>query len=258
MQLDGTGRHHAGHRSLDGLGNRPGFGFPARHQDQLARIEDGPNAHGDRIDRHILSALEEPGVVVDSLFGQRFEPRPGAQGAPRLVERDVAVRADAQDLQVDTAAFRNALLVPLAEGRVVAGRARGNVDVVTRDVHVPEEVLVHEVVIALGVILGQAHVFVEVERRHAREVELLLFVQPYQFLIEAEWRGAGGHAEHGIRLGVEYFDDDLCRRLAHLLVTPLNDDFHREPPASFHVAILRFPPVLRAPIIYVYPGRRRG
>src|SRR5216110_231596 len=79
------------------------------------RIEDGPDAHRDRIDRHILSALEEAGVVVDGLLGQRLEPRPRAQGAPRLVERDVAVRADAQDLQVDPAAFRNAPLVPLAE-----------------------------------------------------------------------------------------------------------------------------------------------
>src|SRR5438093_1089431 len=250
MQLDGTGRHHAGDRSFDGLGNRLGLGLPARHQDQLARIEDGPNAHGDRIDRHTLSALEEPGVIVDSLFGQRLEPRPGAQGAARLVECDVAIRADAQDLQVDTAAFRDALLVPLAEGGVVAGRARGNVDVVTRDVHVLEEVLVHEVVVALGVIHGQAHVFVEVERRHPREVELLLLVQPHQLLIEAEWRGSGGHAEHGIRLGVEYFDDDLCRRLAHLLVVSLNDDFHREPPAE--VGVMRLPSTLPSHVSFQY------
>src|SRR5206468_141041 len=103
-----------------------------------------------------------------------------------------------------TTTLRDALLVPLAEGGVVAGRARGNVDVVTRDVHVPEEVLVHEVVVALRVIHRQAHVFVEVERRHTREVELLLCVQPHQLLIQAKWGGSGGHAEHGAVVSVTF------------------------------------------------------
>src|SRR2546428_427813 len=61
MQLEGAGGHHAGDRSLDGLGNGLGLVLAARHQDQLARVEDGPDAHGDRIDRHVLSGVEEPG-----------------------------------------------------------------------------------------------------------------------------------------------------------------------------------------------------
>src|SRR6266704_3415307 len=47
-----------------------------------------------------------------------------------------------------------------------------------RDVHVLEEVLVHEVVVALRVTHRQPHVFVEVERRHPGEVEPLLLMQP--------------------------------------------------------------------------------
>src|SRR5439155_979403 len=90
----------------------------------------------------------------------------------------------------------DAPLVPLAEGGVVAGRPRGNVDVVPGDVHVPEEVLVHEVVVALRMIRGQADVFVEVERRHAGEVDLPRLVQPHQLLIEAEWRGLGDLGPH--------------------------------------------------------------
>src|SRR5437773_5000584 len=149
VQLDGTRRHHAGDRPLDGLGDRLGLGFPARHQDQPPRIEDGPDAHRDRVDRHILSALEEPGVVVNGLLGQRLQPRARAQGAPRLVEGDVAVRADAQDLQVDPAAFRNPPLVPLAEGGVVAGRARGDIDVVRSEEHTSELQSHHDLVCRL-------------------------------------------------------------------------------------------------------------
>ena len=58
-------------------------------------------------------------------------------------------------------------------------------------------------------------------------------MQPHQLLIQAEWRGPRRHAEHGIRLGIEHFHDDLRRGLAHLLVVSLNDDFHGEPPAGF-------------------------
>src|SRR2546429_2277879 len=51
---------------------------------------------------------------------------------------------------------------------------------------------------------------------------------PYTTLfrsIEAERRGPGRHAEHGVRLGVEHVDDELRRRLAHLVVVSLDDDF---------------------------------
>ena len=232
MQLEGAGRHHTGDRSLDGLGDRLGLVLAARHQHQLACVEDGPDTHGDRVDRHVLSGVEEPGVVVDRLLRQRLEPGARAERAPRLVEGDMPVRADAQDLQVDPAALPNALLVPLAEGRVIAGGARRNIDVVPGDVDVLEKMLVHEVVVALRVIHGQAHVLIEVERRDPGEIDLLRLVQPHQLLVQAERGGSGRHAEHGIGLGVEHLDDDLRRRPAHLLVASLNDDFHVESPFS--------------------------
>jgi hypothetical protein len=88
---------------------------------------------------------------------------------------------------------------------------------VRRDVHVPKKVLMHEVVIALRMVHRQADVLVEIERRDAREVELLLLMQPHQLLIQPE---------HGVGLGVEQFRDDVRRDFAHLRVVPLNDDFH--------------------------------
>jgi hypothetical protein len=91
---------------------------------------------------------------------------------------------------------------------------------------VPEEMLVHEIVVALRMVHRQTDVFVEIERRHPREIELLLLVQPHELLIQTEGRGTRRHAEHGVRLGVEQFRDDLCRDLAHMRVVSLNDDFH--------------------------------
>src|SRR5207249_7573673 len=63
-------------------------------------------------------------------------------------------------------------------------------------------------VVALWVIRRQTHVFVQIERGHPSEVELLLFVQSHQLLIQAQWRGSGGHPEHGIWFGVEHFSDN--------------------------------------------------
>ena len=99
------------------------------------------------------------------------------------------------------------LLVPPAEGRVVVGRARGDVDVLLGDVDVLEEVLVHEVVVALRMVLRQAHVLVEIEGGHLGEVEALVLVHPHQFLVEPQRRGAGGQPQHGVGLGVERSGD---------------------------------------------------
>ena len=122
MELQRAGGHHAGHRTLDGLRHRFRLRLAARDQEQFARIEDRADAHGDGIHRHVFPAVEEPRVVVDRLLGQGLEPRARAQGAGGLVEGDMPIRADAEDLQVDPAAIRDAFLVPLAKGRIVARR----------------------------------------------------------------------------------------------------------------------------------------
>src|ERR1051325_1810294 len=226
MHLDGAGGHHARDRTLDCLRDRLRLRFPARDQDELARLENRADAHRDRVDGHVLAPLEEARVVVDRLLRERFEARARRQRAGGLVESDVPVGADAEDLDVDPAALGDAALVPLAKRGIVAGRAGRDVDVLRLDVDVPEKVLVHEVVIALRMIHVQSNVLVEIERRRAREIELPLLVQPHELLVEAERRRAGRHAEHGVGLRVQHLHDDFGRYSAQALVVSLNDDFH--------------------------------
>jgi hypothetical protein len=104
----------------------------------------------------------------------------------RVRETDVAVGADAQDLEVDAAAFLDAMLVPFTEGAIVGGRAGRDVDVLGRDVDVAEKMFVHEMVIRLGMGDGQADVFVEVEGGDVGEIQLAFFVEADQFLIEPQ------------------------------------------------------------------------
>ena len=118
-------------------------------QQALARFEDRAHAHRDGQSRHFLLAAEEAGVVAHGFGGQRLEPRAAAQRRARLVEGDVAVAADAQHLQVDAAFVGDHPFVLLAIGLEIQSPAVGHVRVARVDVDVIEQVLLHEVAIAL-------------------------------------------------------------------------------------------------------------
>ena len=91
----------------------------------------------------------------------------------------MTVTADAEYLQVDPAALRDTFLIPLAERRIVTGCAGRDVDVLRLDVHVLEEILLHEIGVTLRVIAGEADVLIQIERHHAREVELTPLVHSH-------------------------------------------------------------------------------
>ncbi len=79
----------------------------------------------------------------------------------------MTVTADAEYLQVDPAALRDSFFIPVAERRIVTGRAGRDVDVLRLDVHVLEEILLHEVGVTLRVIAGKADVLIQIEHHHA-------------------------------------------------------------------------------------------
>ena len=110
---------------------------------------------------------------------------------------------------------------------VVVGRARGDVDVLLGDVDVLEQVLVHEVVVALRMVLREAHVLVEIEGGHLGEVEALRRgACRTSSLYKPQRRGTGGQAQHGVRLGVEHLGDDPGGHLAHFGRGFFDDHFH--------------------------------
>ena len=151
---------------------------------------------------------------------------PRAQRAGGLVEGDVAIGANPQHLQIDAATFLDPPFVPGAEGLVVVGRARGHVDILPRHVDLLEEVLVHEVVVALEMILRQAHVLVEIEGGYLGEVEPLVLVHADQLFVEAQRRGSGRQPQHGVGLGIEHLGHELGGDFADDVIGRFNDDLH--------------------------------
>ena len=115
-----------------------------------------------------------PFRVFDSFGRQGHDPRPRLETGTGFIERDVSVRADADNQQIDAAHISNLIFIP-ATLRVCidAGRSIGNARVVDSNIHVIEEASMHIGVIALGIIRSKPQIFVKIECSHSREVEIL-------------------------------------------------------------------------------------
>src|SRR5688572_11561002 len=87
---------------------------------------------------------------VGSCFRRETDrPRAGRKSRTGLIKSDMAVRADADDQQVDTAGVMNGLLVPIAFGLAVDIRAAvRNIDVPGQNIDVVEKMPLHVGVIA--------------------------------------------------------------------------------------------------------------
>lgn len=131
---------------------------------------------------------------------QRDQPGAVMTLAVRLVETDMAVPPDAQQDDVQPAEPADLRLeVPAMLVDVLRRhRAVEDVDVMLGDIHVVEEVLGHPAVVALEPIGADTVILVQVEGDDAGEVEPLFAVHPDQLPVDADRRGAGGKAKHGI------------------------------------------------------------
>src|SRR5262249_34203651 len=153
--------------------------------------QDGANAHRQRLLGHVLLTEEGTGRIAARDRVERDQARATVPRRARLVEGDVAGTADAEHLQVDTAGAANLLLVA---GTVILGLVDGdgavrNVNVLRGDVDVVEERLLHPAPVTLRVVRLHGEVFVEVERHHAREVQVRLPMKADQFTVQPDGRG---------------------------------------------------------------------
>ena len=81
----------------------------------------------------------------------------------RLIESNVAVGADSQHLNVDSASRSNRRIILLAFRFHILSTAAWNVNILSRYVDVLEQMLSHKIVIALIVLLRQCTVLIQIE-----------------------------------------------------------------------------------------------
>ena len=193
MHLQDAGGHFRGDRAEESLLHDLGLAGAVDHHQHLAGLHNGLDAHGVGLLGHqVYVAVKEALVGLDGLLGQVHTVGLQLKGLARLVEADVAVVADAQQLQVDAAHAVDDLVV-LGAGcvRIGVGAVR-QVDAGGVDVDVVKQVAVHEAPVAFRVVLGQAAVLVQVHGGDLREINVALVVPLHQLLVGPHRGAAGG------------------------------------------------------------------
>ena len=97
------------------------------------------------------------------------------------------------------------------------------------DVYVLEEVLIHEVPVALVIRAVQADVLVKVEALGPGKGHFPRRAEPGELGVQAQRRGARGQAEYGLRLAAEQLHIALRRLLGYFLFAA-DYQFHIRPP----------------------------
>ena len=121
---------------------------------------------------HLLPAARL--CELDDLDRQRFP-----EIARRVVKRDVTVRADADDQQVDSPRLLNRFVV------IIGVSVVRKVNTCRRDIHVIEESLPHVGMKTLRMLLGQTAILIQIECSQLGEIEMFLTISPYEIFIHA-------------------------------------------------------------------------
>ncbi len=142
--------------------------FTGGEENDLPRIENCGDTHGDGFSRNVFLA-EEVGGRIPSRDGiEGDQACAGILWRAGLVEADVAASPDTQELQVDAAGLHDRVLVRLT-GRshhIPFRSAVGNVNVLGIHVDMGKEVLPHVAPVTIVPLRCHRVILVEVERHH--------------------------------------------------------------------------------------------
>ena len=130
--------------------------------------------------------IKETAISNHCICGEGLLARAALKAGAWLVEGDMAIGANAAHEQVDTACCLYGLLVVLALCLQVLGIAVKDMDILFLNVDVAEEVVPHKAMVALGMIFGEVHILVHVERDDVLERYLASLVQGNQLAVHAQ------------------------------------------------------------------------
>ena len=143
-----------------------------------------------------------------------------------LVEADVAVVADAQQLHIHATQRVDQIVIQLALALSVGIQAVGQVDILGSDIDVVEQVVVHEVSIALIMLGAQTHILVQIHGAHLGEVQIAIRTAADQFLVSAHGRAAGSQAQNTVRLQHHLSRQQVSHLAAGIIIVFRTDKSH--------------------------------
>ena len=125
------------------------------------------------------------------------------KGSTGLIEADVSVCADSKDLEVNAAGIANRLVIVCCGLVIVAGPDVGAVRGALGEINAINEETVNEVRIALGVVFGQANVFVKIKRLSVRERNFAGLVTLGQLIVQGQRSRARRKTKYCRRLALQ-------------------------------------------------------
>src|SRR5690606_6072599 len=131
-------------------------------------------------------ATEVARVVLARLAGQRGDVRARAEGRAWFVERDVPVRPNAEDLQVDSARGSDHLLVRGARRLEILGEPVRAMHPLGVEIHARDELTVDDVAVALGMLSWQADVLVEQEGARRGKAQPPGLMAPDELVVDGQ------------------------------------------------------------------------
>src|SRR5438105_1653024 len=182
--------HFAASQSRDGFA----FRIATRQDDEPLRIENRGDADGDGALGN-AAAFEESRVRESRRMRQLDDARARREWRARLVESDMAVLAESEEGDAETAGFGDRLFVAIAFGIEIGCGAVGDVRVFHVDVDVIEEMVTHVYAVTAGMIAGDTGVLVEIERDDLAKAGVLARTFGDDVLVHADGRAAGGEAD---------------------------------------------------------------
>lgn len=224
MQLENGSGAAGGNGPVNHIMNGLGLLLAVGGDHDGASVHDGVGAHGIGLTRYILDLIEQTAVCLDRALGKVDAMGTVGEVIIGLVEANVTVVANAKKLEVRVACSRNHGIVLGASGISIGIGAIGHVGVLDIDVHMVEQVLVHKITVALGVITVKAAILVQVIAAHLGEVNVALLVPLDKLLVRANGSRAGGQAKNAIRLEDDLRRDDISNLAAHILIVANSND----------------------------------
>ena len=122
----------------------------------------------------------------------------------------MAVGAKAQQLQIGTAEAVDHRIVTGTLPFRIGVHAVGNVAVCLINIHMVKQIGAHKVCIALIMILGQAHILIQVYGTNLGEVQIAALIHGNQFLVGAHRAAAGSQTQHAIGFQLNLCSNDVC------------------------------------------------
>jgi len=202
----------------------------ADEQENLFGVANSADTNGKSGFRYLFGVVsEETGVYDKGILSKSAYTCAGGKRGEGFVECDMSVNTASTQEQVDSAVRCDFILISLALSLKIGSHTVEYVHILCRNVDMVEEIVMHEVPVALVVLSGQTYIFVHIEGNNVLEGNLARLIHFDESLIYTQRRRTGGQTQYKGAVflmvidGIGYMLSSPC---THSVVIVFDNKFH--------------------------------